>query len=149
MYKRAHAASKSSGIDLAEALEQELKAALRKEGLSSRPSESGKCAVLVPESFPRTIALTVDHSTARSLSAELRALKRKKEKEKELDGIDMSNIIEETRGRRSRTVSKPYTYVDKGSSEEDEEEEEDEEDDEEDASGSDDGEGDGNGDASD
>ena len=49
VYKRAHAVSRSSGTDLATALEQELKGALRKEGLSSHPSESGKSTDMVPK----------------------------------------------------------------------------------------------------
>lgn len=53
-------------------------------------------------------------------NADLKRVKRRKEKERELDGIDTSNIIQESSGRRSRAAARPQVYAEEDSEEEDE-----------------------------
>ncbi|XP_078441208.1 DNA ligase [Wolffia australiana] len=83
---------------------KELKDILGKEGLSTNPSEK-----------------------------EVMAVRRKKEKAKELEGIDLSNIVSSTR-RRSTTsfVGTPKPEIPLGSDEDEEEEEEEDDEEEED-----------------
>jgi hypothetical protein len=66
--------------------------------------------------------------------AEIKAVRKRKEKLKDLEGIDTSNIIEEPRGRRSRASANSFFAprrndpVDLGDEDEEEEEDEDGED---------------------
>lgn len=71
--------------------------------------------------------------------AEIKAVKKRKEKLKDLEGIDTSNIIEESRGRRSRSSANAFFAPPQrkdpiDSDEEGEDEDEDEAGDEDDSS---------------
>lgn len=66
--------------------------------------------------------------TASASRDEIKAVRKRKEKLKDLEGIDTSNIIEETRGRRSRTSANSFFAprrndpIDLGDGDEDEDE---------------------------
>ncbi|KAG6528052.1 hypothetical protein ZIOFF_010190 [Zingiber officinale] len=91
---------------------KELEQILKKEGLTTNPSEK-----------------------------EIKAIKRKKERARELEGIDMSNIVSSSRRRTTSSYippPKPKIEVESESDEEDEENEEDTDENEDDGSGSED-----------
>lgn len=117
----------------------ELEGLLRKEGLTANASKDGMLSHQL--SFIHVNPLQSVLIAFYFKLAEIKAVKKRKEKLKDLEGIDTSNIIEESsRGRRSRSSANsffappPQRKDPVDSDEEDEDEDEDEAGDEDDSS---------------